>query len=141
MFNTITKHKWIFSFCIVLLSFSAVCIFLFPILNSGDDVFLMYTLAGGYGEAPTNLLHYNHVWQPAVGWVLKSLFEISPGFNWYTVFLLCVQMMGCIAMLYVLLNRFKVYTALLIYLVFFFFIEARILLSLNFSSSAWVLAA
>jgi hypothetical protein len=139
MFETI-KNKWVTSFLIVLFSFALVCLFLFPIYNSGDDVFFLYTLAGGYGEPPTNLLHYNYGWHPALGWVIKSLFEVSPGINWYTIFLLSIQITGCVILLYILLQRVKLLTALLFYMVFFFFIEIRILLSLNFSSSAWVLA-
>ena len=77
MFKSEIKNKWVAAFCIVFLSFLMVNVFLFPLFNSGDDVFLMYTLAGGYGETPTNLLHYNHVWHPILGWVVKTLFEAS----------------------------------------------------------------
>ena len=141
MIQAIIKHKWLTSFCIVVLSFGAFNLFLFPIFNSGDDVFLMYTLAGGYGEAPTNLLHYNHIWHPALGWIVKSLFAVLPAINWYTVFLVIIQAAGCSAMVYVLLKRSQLFIALLFYILFFFFVEVRVLLSLNFTSSAWVLAS
>ena len=125
--KTIT-HKWITSFLIVFLSFVPVCLFLFPIFNSGDDVFLLYTLAGGYGEAPTNLLHYNHVWHPLLGWVMKSLFESIPFVNWYTVLLMGLQFVSSIIFLFYLFRIFRFGTALILYLIFFYFIELSLFL-------------
>jgi hypothetical protein len=135
------KHKWFSSFAINLLLFVAVNIFLLPIFNSGDDVFLLYTLSGGFGDAPTNLLHYNYGWHPGLGWVVKSLYEKLPGINWYGFILMLLQLKACTVFLYLLFKKFGAGCALLVYLVFFCFIETRILLSLNFTSTAWIIAA
>lgn len=133
------KYKWVYSFAIVLVSFLLVNIFLFPLFNSGDDVFLMYTLAGGYGDAPTNLVHYNHIWHPALGWIVKTLYKLYLNINWYAILLLVLQVIGFSAILYVLFRKFQWRSALMLFLVLFFFFEVRILLSLNFSSTSWVL--
>lgn len=135
------KHKWFSSFAINLLLFAVVNVFLLPIFNSGDDVFLLYTLSGGFGDAPTNLLHYDHIWHPGFGWLVKSLFEKFPGINWYGFILMLLQLKACTVFLYLLFKKFRAGTALLLYLVFFCFIETRILLSLNFTSTAWITAA
>ena len=136
----VLKHKWATSLCINLLFFLLANLFLFPVFNSGDDFFLMYTLAGGYGEAPTNLLQYDHIWHPVLGWVIKTLFISFPKINWYTTFILFLQILSCTIILYVLLQKITVRKALLLYIIFFFFIELRSLLSINFTSTAWISA-
>lgn len=140
MFQSAIKHKWVTSIAVNLLLFLLVNLFLFPIFNSGDDVFLLYTLSGGYGDAPTNLLYYNHVWHPVLGWKIKWWFENFPGVNWYTVFLMGLQVISCTGLLYRLFKKFKAGSALLLYLLFFCFIELRVIEWLNFSSTAWITA-
>jgi hypothetical protein len=135
------KNKWVVSLTINLLLFVAVNIFLLPLFNSGDDVFLLYTLSGGFGDAPTNLLHYDHIWHPGLGWVVKSLYEKLPGINWYGFILMLLQLKACTVFLYLLFKKFRANNALLVYLLFFCFIETRILLSFNFTSTAWITAA
>lgn len=134
------KHKWLTAFSVTLFLFLLVNIFLFPLFNSGDDVFLMYTLAGGYGELPTNLLQYNYGWHPLLGWIVKSLFESCPGINCYTIFLLAIQILGYTIILYVLLKRYSVKIALFFYLILFLSIGVLGLLSLNYTLSSWLLA-
>lgn len=134
------KYKWLIAFSITLFLFLLVNVFLFPLFNSGDDVFLMYTLAGGYGTPPTDLLQYNYGWHPLLGWIVKSLFKFYPGINWYTIFLLAIQILGYSIILYVLLKKYNFKGALLSYLILFLFIGVPELLSLNYTSSSWVLA-
>lgn len=135
------KYKWLTAFLITLFLFLLVNLFLFPLFNSGDDVFLMYTLAGGYGETPTNLLHYNHIWHPLLGWLVKTLFLVLPAINWYTVVLLFFQWCGWSVVLYFFLKSFRWKTSLVIFLITFFFFGIKMQLSLTFTSTAWILAA
>lgn len=111
-----------------------------PLLNSGDDTYMLYTLGGGYGEPPSNQLHYNHVWHPWLGAMVSKLFQLVPGINWYTIILLLFHLAGCSAFLYVLLKKAKPLTAIFFFLLLFVFIEARQLLSLSFTGTAFVLA-
>jgi len=140
MLQSALKNKLVVSIGINLLLFLAVNLFLLPILNSGDDVFLLYTLSGGYGDAPTSLLHYNHIWHPALGWIVKSLFESFPSINWYAVFLMGLQLVCSTVFLLFLLKKFRFQTAFILYFIFFWFIEIRIIHWLNFSSTAWITA-
>jgi hypothetical protein len=112
-----------------------------PLLNSGDDAFLMYTLGGGYGEAPTNLLHYDNGWHYWLGAGVKTLFDLFPGINWYTIILLLFHLCGCSAFFYVLLKRLRPGMAFLFFTIFFFFIETRFLISLTYTGAAFVAAA
>lgn len=77
----------------------SLCFFL-PVLNSDDDVFLMYQLSGGFGEPPGNLLHFDHVIHPWLGFLLSRLFVLDPQVNWYSL--------GIIGhTFYILLNRYN----------------------------------
>lgn len=109
-----------------------------PLLNSGDDAFFMYTLAGGFGEEPTNLLHYNQGWHPWLGGLLSTLFTNWPGVNWYSITLLVFHCCGLTALLYAMLKTLKPGIGILFFLAIFLFIESRFLLSLNFTGTAFV---
>jgi hypothetical protein len=111
-----------------------------PLLNSGDDFFQMYVLAGGYGDPPSNLLHYNWGWHYWLGALVKGLFEIFPGINWHTILLVLLHLAGCIVIFYVFLRKFVFKYAILLFGLFFFFIEIRFLLSLSFTNTAIVAA-
>ncbi len=136
-----TRKNWLFAAAVVLIVFLPVQLFLYPLYNSGDDVHLLYRAGGGYGTAPTNLLHYNHIWHPALGWVVQSLFTFIPGINWYTVLLVCFHAAASMVIFFLLLRWFHRHTALLFFGLFFLFVELRNLLSLNFTAASWLLAA
>jgi hypothetical protein len=46
-----------------------------PVLNSDDDFYFLYTLAGGHNAAPTPLLHYLYTLHPIITWPLSELFK------------------------------------------------------------------
>lgn len=140
MQQLIFTNKRIFALLLVLLFFT---VFLFagkPLFNSGDDVYLMYTLAGGFGEAPTNLLHTNHIWHPLLGWMIKSLFILNPHINWYTLFLLALHFLSCTLIVYLLLVRIKNINGLVYSVLFFFVFESMFLLRLDFGSTSMLTA-
>ena len=85
--NLIRQHPVISALLINIILFSGLFAFAFPIYNSGDDVFLLYTLSGGFGQPPTELLHYQYGMHPYLGLLLKNLFIQYPGFNWYSLLL------------------------------------------------------
>ncbi len=121
--------------------FVLVNLLFLPLLNSGDEFFLMYTLSGGYGDEPTNLLHMDHIWNPALGWLVAGLYKRFPGVNWYTLLLEVLQWLACSAILYVFLKKFRPGVAILFFLIIFCFVEIRALLSVNFSFTSWILAS
>ena len=137
----IKKYTGLVAIAITFFLFLILNLIATPLINSGDDTFFMYTLGGGYGEAPTNLLHYNYGWHFFLGSAVKFLFTAFPGTNWYSVTLLFFHITGCSCVLYVLLKRLKAGTALLLFSLLFFFIEIRLLLSLTFTGASFVAAA
>ncbi|MBL0153841.1 MAG: hypothetical protein IPP93_10245 [Chitinophagaceae bacterium] len=121
--------------------FALFYLFATPLLNSGDDAYFMYTLSGGYGEAPTSLLHYDYGWHYWLGSVVKQCFILEPGFNWYSFILNLFHFSGCASILFVLRRRMPLFKALLFFVIFFLLIETRMLLSLSYTGAAWVMGA
>jgi hypothetical protein len=110
--------------------------FCFPVYHSGDDVFLLYLMGGGFAQEPTALLHYNHIMHPILGNTLATLFKTVPFINWYTLLLLLVHYVCTSTLLFVILQRQPKLVAIILYLVFFVIIEAWFLLQLTFSVTA-----
>lgn len=111
-----------------------------PIINSDDNFFILYTLAGGYGLPPTHLLHYFYEWHPFFFWPIAKMFSLFPHFNWYTGFLLLLQFIGCAHLLYGFQQMFNRGKATILFLLFFLFFESVYLLSLNHSNTSFLLA-
>ena len=64
--------------CASLFTLFLFMLFLFlvkPIYDTGEDVYILYLLSGGFGNSPTELLHYNHGLHPYLGYLLKTLFD------------------------------------------------------------------
>jgi hypothetical protein len=111
-----------------------------PILNYDDDFYALYTLSGGYGNEPTNILHYYYGWNPFLFWPIAKLFTLFPNFNWYTFFLLVLQLISCINLLYLFSFMFKRLVAIVLFILFFLFFETLFLQSLNYTNTSFVLA-
>lgn len=120
--------------------FALLFSFYFPVYRSGDDVFLLYLMAGGFAQEPTALLHYNHIMHPILGNVLTVLFKAVPAVNWYTVFLVLVHYVSTSTVFFILLQKQTRAVAGLLYLVFFIIIESWFLLQLTFSVTAAIAA-
>ncbi|RYY88694.1 MAG: hypothetical protein EOO15_08315 [Chitinophagaceae bacterium] len=123
-----------------LLLFGAALLLLHPVYGTVEDVFVLYQLSGGFGNPPTELLHYNHILNPLLGFLLKTLFKAAPSVNWYTLALLSAHFMAGSVMLACLLRRYTVAWALLFYGCFFFVFEYRLLDAINFSNTSLLLA-
>ncbi|RYY40395.1 MAG: hypothetical protein EOO08_04480 [Chitinophagaceae bacterium] len=104
-----------------------------------EDVFLLYGLSGGFQQAPTELLHYNHILNPVLGWPLMKLFQVAPQVNWYTVLLFAVQYFSNCIVAWCLLRRNTMLQAALFFLVFFFVFESAFFAVINFTNSALLL--
>ncbi len=135
-----TQYSWATAIATTVILISLLNMVATPLLNSGDDAYLMYTLGGGYGEAPTQLLHYNDGWHPWLGVIVKNLFVAFPSANWYSLTLLFFHASGCTLILFVLLKRMKPLLAFFFFMILFFFVETRMLLSLTFTGAAFVAA-
>ena len=64
------------------------------------------------------------------------LFRFFSWFNWYTFFLLLFHFISCVTLLIAFLKSFRKSYAIGAFLIFFLFIESRLLLRFNFSGAA-----
>ena len=136
-----TSISSIFSSAIISLTTFIIFLFLVkPTINSDDDFYILYTLAGGYNDIPTNILHYNYGWNPLLFWPVAKLFTSFPNFNWYTFLLLILQLISCINLLQVLAAMFRKSISIILFIIFFIFFESVFLISLNNSNTSFILA-
>ena len=118
--------------------FLSILIFLTPLLNSGDDAFIMYTFSGAFGTTPSALIDYNHGWHFILGFFIAKLFTWFPQINWYTAFLLVVHFASCMLIFHTFFTRMKPAAAVAGYLLYVLFFETFYLLSLSFTNTAVV---
>ncbi|HEV7621547.1 MAG TPA: hypothetical protein VGO09_07435 [Flavisolibacter sp.] len=122
------------------ISFLLLLVFCKPILNSDDDIYFLYTLAGGYGNKPTFLLHYSYGWNPLISWPVSIFFKWQPAFNWYSLLLIFIQFLSCLNITYWLFATFKKATPLIYSIAYFLFFQSAFLLSLNYSNTSFIAA-
>lgn len=138
MINSLTNSRYFFFIAVCLLFILFLSLF-HSSFNSDDDIYFLYTLSGGYGFAPSNLLHYAFSWNPLISWPVKQLFSSFPKVNWYTVYLLAFHLASSIQIARLLELMYSRKTAFFAFVIFFLFIESRLLLSLNYSGTSLVL--
>ena len=110
-----------------------------PLYRNPEDFFSVYLLGGGFGNAPTDLLHINHMFNPVLMHWIKTLFLYNPRVNWYSGMLIFFHFISCTLILVKILRRKRTLTSLLVYLLFFVVAEAMFLLYLNVITTAIIL--
>jgi hypothetical protein len=138
--NYIRQHPLLTAILINLVLFSIIAVAGFPIFNSGDDVYLLYLLSGGFGQPPTELLHYHYGMHPYMGLLLKNLFAGFPGFNFYAGLLYLFHFVACTVILTQWLKKNAAPISLAVYLLIFSALEVRFLLQPTFTNTALVTA-
>jgi hypothetical protein len=122
------------------ISFTVLLLLCQPVTNADDDFYFMNTLAGGFGDEPYALLQYSKGWSPLLTTPLVWLFQSWPQFNWYTFSLLFLHLLAATMMLLALFSTFAKQRAVLIFLLYFTFFQARLILSLHYSHTGIALA-
>lgn len=79
-----------------------------PVYDSREDVYILYLLSGGYGDPPTEMLHYNFGIHPWLGWIIKQFFILNRNINWYTIALLAAHYVSCTIILSLIIGRQRV---------------------------------
>lgn len=122
-----------------LLLFGLFFTLLFPLFNSGDDVWCLYRLGGGYGFPPASLLNFNHVLHPFISVPIRDLFVSLPAVNWYALVLILFHYLATtIIFREISRGRFTA-KSFLLYLIIFLVFESPFLLSLTFTNTSIIL--
>ncbi len=111
-----------------------------PVYGSGDDVYLLYLMGGGFGAPPTALLHYNYLMHPGLGIPLSALFTYFPVVNWYSLALYGGHLTACLLLANLLSGTRNLSGALTALLVLLAVFEIPFLLQPTFSNTALVLS-
>jgi hypothetical protein len=118
------------------LLFGITLFFFTPAYNTDVDIYFLYTLSGGYGNEPSGLLHYSDAMHPILSIGIARLFGVFPEFNWYSFILLFFHFVSCVTLFGTFLQYFRRSYAIGAFVVFFLFIESRLLLDFNYSGAA-----
>ncbi|MBS1749752.1 MAG: hypothetical protein JST63_07600 [Bacteroidetes bacterium] len=129
----------VFAVSYTALLFASFFLITTPLFNSSDNAFCLYLLGGGFGNAPTELIYYNHLLHPFITIPVKELFLLNPDINWYSVVLILFHFLACSIILDRLLFRKSFQTGIIIYTLFFCVFESHLLLSLSFTSTSLIL--
>jgi len=131
-----SKYNFYIGILVTVALFAAVLFLFNPSYNTDVDIYFLYTLSGGYGNEPSALLHYSDIAHPLVASIVAGFFKVYPGFNWYSFFLVLFHFISCATLLQSFLRFFSRLHALGIFIIFFLFIESRLLLGFNFSGAS-----
>jgi hypothetical protein len=137
--NYLQRHPWLSALLVNLVLFAVLLLAGFPIYHSGDDAYLAYLSGGGFGQSPTNLLHYQYGFHPVIGWVIKSLSIGLPSVNWYSGILYLFHFLSCTLVLRLIIRYADLRTTAIFYALFFC-CEGFFLSQPSFTNTAMVTA-
>ncbi len=106
-----------------------------PGYETNDDLGMQLIASGFYtGQASEHLIFTNVV----IGWMLRCMYQLWDGCNWYLVYLVVVHFVSLTALAFLVVSRKRNWAFVLLYLGFFVLVETRILLSLQFTTTAFL---
>jgi hypothetical protein len=111
-----------------------------PVYDSREDVYILYLLGGGYGDPPTEMVHYNHIVHPWLGWIIKQFFLLNANINWYTIALVAAHYVSCTIILSIIIKEKRTYTTWLAWGALFIVFEGYFLLFPDFTGASIILA-
>jgi hypothetical protein len=134
--KSVLQHNFYISFLLTAVLFIVFFLLFNSCYNSDDDIYFLYTLSGGYGNDPSGLLHHTDMGHPFLGGIVAGMFRYFPGFNWYSFSLVLFHFISCVSLLLSFLHYFRRLYAIGAFIIFFLFIESRLLLGFNFSGAS-----
>jgi hypothetical protein len=115
--------------------FSLFFAFATPCYETNDDLSMQMIASGFYTGQPSEYLVFTNF---LIGWPLRLLYGLSPGCNWYFAYLVTVHYAALTAIAFVVLSRRPGWPFGLLYVGFFLVVETRILLELQFTTTAFL---
>ncbi len=109
-----------------------------PAYETNDDLAMQLIASGFYTGAPSEFLVFTHV---AIGWLLRTLYHLGAGWNWYFLYLVAAHYVALTAIGYVVIRRRRGWLPVALYVGFFLIAEIHILLRLQFTTTAFLAGA
>lgn len=127
-----------FCLCINFLLFCILFHWIVPAYETNDDLCMQLISSGFFDGQPSEHLVFTSV---LIGWPLRLLYIFCRGFNWYACYLICVQFTAVSAMFFLALRRSRRWSTVWIYLCFFCLVQIRMLVELQFTTTAFLAGA
>jgi hypothetical protein len=115
--------------------FGAFLAFATTYYETDDDLGMQLIASGMFSTHPSEYLIYTNV---ILGLALKSLYELWSGHNWYLTYLLAVHFAALTALAFLVISRARRLRWVALYVLFFLVGEIRILLSPQFTTTAFL---
>jgi len=115
--------------------FSLFFAFATPRYETNDDLGMQMIASGFYTGQPSEHLVFTNV---VIGWPLRVLYSLWPGSNWYFLYLTAVHYAALTVIAFLVLSRRRGWLFGLLYVGFFVLVETRILLKLQFTTTAFL---
>lgn len=109
-------------------------------IYSGENGFVLYTLSGSFGGAPSSYLHYNHLMHPFLSVPITSLFKAFSGLNWYTASMITTNVFSITILYRCFLKSIRAFESLLLLTTILFVFGNSLLRNLEFSFCSMMLA-
>lgn len=109
-----------------------------PSFSTNDDVLMLKIASGTLSGTPSDHLVFTNV---LIGRALVAAFANAPHVNWYGLYLYAAHYLGTTAILYALLRRSLSWQSFVAFAGLWFVFELRLLLLIQFTSTAGVVAA
>jgi hypothetical protein len=106
-----------------------------PMYETNDDLMLQSIASGFYTGHPDGHLLFTNI---LIGWVLKFFYASWAGCNWYFIYLIAVHYAALTAIAFLVITRRGGWLFTLLYIGFFLIVEMRILLHLQFTTTAFL---
>ena len=107
-----------------------------PVYNTNDDVTMMHIVSGiRNGGQPSPYMVASNI---LIGKTLSFFFEHWPGVNWYSCYIVLAHFIAMTIILYLFLKKKPLLFGLALYGGVFIFLELPLLLSLQYTSTAFL---
>jgi hypothetical protein len=106
-----------------------------PAYETNDDLMMQLIASGFHTGHPDAHLVFTNI---LIGWALRFLYGAWGGCNWYFIYLVAVHYAALTAIAFLVVSRRGGWRFVLLYVGFFLMVETRILLSLQFTTTAFL---
>ncbi len=106
-----------------------------PCYETNDDLNMQMIASGFYTGQPSEYLVFTNI---VIGWPVRILYGLWSRGNWYLIYLLTVHYLALTAFAFLILSRRRYWLFAVLYAGFFLMVEARILLNLQFTTTAFL---
>jgi hypothetical protein len=106
-----------------------------PVYETNDDLMMQMIASGFYTGQPDGHLVFTNI---LIGWTLRFLYGTWAGCNWYFIYLLAVHYAALTAIAFLVVSRRGGWFFTLLYAGFFLIVELRVLLHLQFTTTAFL---